>query len=130
MKLNKYVSGLILILILSSCQSQNATDRIIKGDLDKVDNELSDVIKPAEDTIKERKMPRAPETVAKRQLPILCYHQISEWTAEDPKSAKDHIPPIDVFKDQIQALADSGYTSILPAQLYNYLVYGDGLPEK
>ncbi|HUH18624.1 polysaccharide deacetylase family protein [Albibacterium sp.] len=130
MKLNKYVSGLILILILSSCQSQNATDRIIKGDLDKVDNELSDVIKPAEDTIKERKMASAAEILAKKQVPILCYHQIRDWTAKDSKSAKDYITPINVFKDQIKALADSGYTSILPDQLYNYLVYGDELPEK
>jgi len=130
MKRNRYVSGLILVLILSSCQSQNATDKIIKGDLDKVDVEISKVIQPAEDTVIERRAADAAEILARKQVPILCYHQIRDWTDKDSKSAKDYITPIAVFKDQIKALADSGYTTILPDQLYNYLVYGDELPEK
>src|SRR5690554_2542594 len=130
MKQNRNVLALIFILILSSCQYQNTTDKIIKDDLDKVDVEISNVIQQADDTIQERKMANAAEILARKQVPILCYHQIRDWTAKDSKSAKDYITPIDVFKDQVKALADSGYTSILPDQLYNYLVYGDKLPEK
>jgi len=129
MKQNRYALGLIFLLVLSSCQYQNTADKIIKGNLNKVDVEISEIIQPAEDTV-ERKMASAAEILAKKQVPILCYHQIRDWTAKDSKSAKDYIIPINVFKDQIKALADSGYTSILPDQLYNYLVYGDELPEK
>jgi len=129
MKQNRYVSGLIFFLILSSCQSQNPTDNIIQSGLNKVDIEISKAIQPAEDTV-QRKMASAAEILAKKQIPILCYHQIRDWTAKDSKSAKDYITPVDVFKDQIKALSDSGYTSILPDQLYNYLVYGDELPAK
>lgn len=130
MKQNKYVLGAFFILILSSCQYQNTADKIIKGDLNKIDVEVSEVLQPAEDTVKERKVASAAEILAKKQVPILCYHQIRDWTAKDSKSAKDYITPIDIFKDQIKALADSGYTTILPDQLYNYLAYGDELPEK
>ncbi|TCK85242.1 polysaccharide deacetylase family protein [Albibacterium bauzanense] len=130
MKQNGYVSGLFFALILSSCQYQNTADKIIKGDLNKIDVEVSEVLQPAEDTAKERKVASAAEILARKQVPILCYHQIRDWTAKDSKSAKDYITPIDIFKDQIKALADSGYTTILPDQLYNYLAYGDELPEK
>lgn len=134
MKRDKYILGLIFILILSSCQYPNTTEKVIKGDLNKVDDEVSKVIQPAEDpakdTIEERKMASAAEILAKPQIPVLCYHQIRDWTDKDSKSAKDYITPISVFKEQIKALADSGYTSILPDQLYNHLAYGDELPEK
>ena len=39
------------------------------------------------------------------------------------------MPPAN-FAAQMQALSDSGYTSILPDELYNYLAYGKALPAK
>src|SRR5690606_12717582 len=48
----------------------------------------------------------------------------------DSKSAKDYIISPATFRDQIKMLADSGYTSILPDQLYDYLLYEGELPEK
>nr|WP_294897506.1 polysaccharide deacetylase family protein [uncultured Pedobacter sp.] len=68
--------------------------------------------------------------LARKQVPILCYHQIRDWRATDSKNAKDYIIPVETFKAQMKMLADSGYHSILPDQLYNYLVYGDALPSK
>lgn len=68
--------------------------------------------------------------LARKEVPILCYHQIRDWTATDSKSAKDYIIPVEAFKSHLKLLADSGYHSILPDQLYNYLAYGDPLPEK
>lgn len=68
--------------------------------------------------------------LARREVPILCYHQIRNWRASDSKSAKEFIVPIDVFKQHMKILADSGYHTILPAQLYNYLTTGAPLPEK
>ena len=63
--------------------------------------------------------------MARPQVPVLCYHHFIEGT---PKNA--YTVNTDVFKQQMQLLADSGYHSILPDQYYNYLVYGIPLPSK
>ena len=58
--------------------------------------------------------------MAKKQVPILCYHQIRDWRPKDSKTAKDYIIPVASFKAHIKILADSGYHTILPDQLYKY----------
>jgi peptidoglycan/xylan/chitin deacetylase (PgdA/CDA1 family) len=68
--------------------------------------------------------------IARKQVPILCYHQIRDWKPTDSKSARDYIVPVDNFRAQMKLLADSGYQTILPDQLYDYLAYGAALPEK
>ncbi len=68
--------------------------------------------------------------LAKKQVPILCYHQIRDWNASDSKAAKDYIVPEQLFKEQLQVLADSGYQTILPDQLLAYLTTGAPLPAK
>ena len=64
------------------------------------------------------------------QVPILCYHQIRNWLPSDSKTAKDYIVPVENFHDQIKFLADNGYHTIMPDQLYDYLLKGTPLPEK
>lgn len=68
--------------------------------------------------------------IARKQVPILCYHQIRDWTAKDSKNAKDYICPIATFKAHMKMLADSGYHTILPDQLMAYLTTGAALPTK
>ena len=68
--------------------------------------------------------------LARPQVPILCYHQIRDWRAKDSKNAKDYIIPIATFKAQMKMLADSGYHTVLPDQLYAYLTTGAKLPSK
>ncbi|TYZ08101.1 polysaccharide deacetylase family protein [Hymenobacter lutimineralis] len=68
--------------------------------------------------------------LARPQVPILCYHQIRDWRAKDSKGAKDYIVPVAQFKAQMKMLADSGYHTILPDQLYAYLTTGAKLPSK
>jgi len=61
---------------------------------------------------------------AKQQVPVLCYHRI------DPGRKGDYTVSPATFTAHMKILADSGYHSILPAQLYDYLVYNKNLPEK
>ena len=68
--------------------------------------------------------------MARKQVPILCYHQIRDWKATDSKVAKDYIIPPAAFKAHMKMLADSGYHTILPDQLYDYLTKGTALPSK
>jgi len=68
--------------------------------------------------------------LGRKQVPILCYHQIRDYRPTDSRTSKDYIVPPSVFLEQIKMLADSGYHTILPDQLYDYLTRGTGLPEK
>ncbi len=68
--------------------------------------------------------------LARPQVPILCYHQIRDWRAKDSQTSKDYIIPTAAFREQMQMLADSGYHTILPDQLYDYLTTGASLPKK
>ncbi|WCT14675.1 polysaccharide deacetylase family protein [Mucilaginibacter jinjuensis] len=68
--------------------------------------------------------------MGRKQVPVLCYHQIRDWKPTDSKTAKDYIIPIAAFKEHMKMLADSGYHTILPDQLYAYLANGAALPSK
>jgi len=109
------------LLFLASCQSSNA--KKVKTDT-----------KVATEEIKIDSVPTKPADnktiLARREVPVLCYHQIRNNIASDSKRAHDDIIAPDKFKQHMKMLADSGYHSILPDQLYNYLVYGAKLPEK
>lgn len=116
----------ILIISIASCKSRVDSNNV-RATKD------STVSKPAEITT----VNNAPKTIAdaatilaRKEVPILCYHQIRDWTASDSKSSRDYIIPVEAFKAQIKILADSGYHTILPNQLYDYLAYGSPLPEK
>jgi peptidoglycan/xylan/chitin deacetylase (PgdA/CDA1 family) len=75
-------------------------------------------------------MADAATITARKEVPVLCYHQIRDWTASDGKVGKDYIVPVETFKAQLKIIADSGYHTILPDQLYDYLAYGTALPAK
>ena len=68
--------------------------------------------------------------LGRKQVPILCYHQIRDWKPTDSRGAKDYIMPIADFKAEMKMLHDSGYHTILPDQLYAYLTTGAALPDK
>ena len=118
------------VLVVAACQSQKSSPET-SGDADSL--KVTEAVAPVPDNVppaKDRKPADAATILARKQVPILCYHQIRDWRAGDSQTAKDYITPVSTFKAHIKMLADSGYHSILPDQLYNYLVYGDPLPAK
>lgn len=64
------------------------------------------------------------QILAKKQIPILCYHRIKNGAKGDYTVSET------TFGEHVQVLADSGYHSISPDQLYDYLVYNKSLPDK
>ncbi|MGY3053407.1 peptidoglycan/xylan/chitin deacetylase (PgdA/CDA1 family) [Pedobacter sp. UYEF25] len=68
--------------------------------------------------------------LARKEVPVLCYHQIRNALPIDSKRAQNDIISPDNFRKHIKMLADSGFHSILPDQLYDYLAFGVKLPEK
>ncbi len=125
---------LVLSIFFTSCQSNSTT--LASGSADSIpaiqnnEENKSDEPEKAETKQAGGKKASAAEILARPQVPILCYHQIRNWVATDGKMGKDYIVPIAEFKSQMKMLADSGYQTILPDQLYDYLVYGAKLPKK
>ncbi|MDE3212755.1 MAG: polysaccharide deacetylase family protein, partial [Bacteroidota bacterium] len=72
----------------------------------------------------------AAEILEKRQVPVLCYHHIREPKPGQSLTLESYAVTPEEFASQMKALKDSGYQTILPDDLYSYLVYGKKLPAK
>ena len=121
---------------LTNCQSKgNASEKTDSADSASLNKSVAGkasapVETPDPASIPPNKVADAATILSRPQVPILCYHQIRDWRPKDSKSAKDYIIPVAAFKEQMQMLADSGYHTILPDQLYAYLTTGAPLPPK
>lgn len=63
-------------------------------------------------------------------VPVLCYHQIRAWTADDSEQARAYIMPPDKFRAQMRYLDEHGYHPISPDRLLAHLTTGAKLPSK
>ncbi len=61
---------------------------------------------------------------AKKQIPVLCYHRIENSRNDE------YTVSVNAFEEQMKILSDSGYHTVSPNELYDYLVYNASLPEK
>jgi peptidoglycan/xylan/chitin deacetylase (PgdA/CDA1 family) len=111
------ISTLLLGVALTGCNktSQKVSTNTNTATETKNSTTTTDV-KPTANT--------AAEIYAKQQVPVLCYHRISEGNKGDYT-----VSPA-TFSAHVKVLADSGYHSISPAQLYDYLAYNKALPAK
>ncbi len=64
------------------------------------------------------------DIMAMKQVPVLCYHRIQ------PMAKDEYSVTPAAFAAQMQILKDSGYTSILPEDLYLHYQTGKPLPAK
>ena len=130
MKLNFLTIVTAGVLLLAGCQSKSQTEKAT-GSKDAVKEDVEagqDTSKPVD--VSKIKVANAATILARKQVPILCYHQIRNWKAGDGPMTKDYTVETQNFKDQMKMLADSGYNTILPDQLYAYLNEGATLPKK
>jgi peptidoglycan/xylan/chitin deacetylase (PgdA/CDA1 family) len=122
-----FMKNLILIaavLFFVRCTDSNSTDPGEK----KIAEETP--VKKDSSTASVKKTPADAATIlARPQVPILCYHHIRPLKMPAKASSGYEVTPED-FRAQMKILADSGYHTILPEQLYDYLVYGEPLPPK
>jgi len=117
---------LALFLISTGCQFQSAQAADNMAGLTEKDS--TEIKKPPVATVTAPA--NAITIMGRKQVPVLCYHQIRNWRPTDSKQAKDYIVPEAAFEEQIKMLADSGYHTISADQLYNYLINGASLPAK
>ncbi|MBO9672299.1 MAG: polysaccharide deacetylase family protein [Sphingobacteriaceae bacterium] len=116
-------------ILFTSCQSKSQTSNSAGQD------STVETVKTVENAgtsvdVSKIKVADAKTILARKQVPILCYHQVRNWKPTDGKVGKDYIVEVQNFKDQMKMLADSGYHTILPDQLYAYLNTGAALPSK
>ena len=112
----------LLALLLWSCSDSNS--KPTSGSAS-TKTESKEEAKQAATPAGNRKPADAATIMARPQVPILCYHHIREGQARN-----EYEVSVASFKAQMKALADSGYHTVLPDQLYNYLAFGDPLPSK
>jgi peptidoglycan/xylan/chitin deacetylase (PgdA/CDA1 family) len=72
----------------------------------------------------------AAEVLARSTVPVLCFHQLREFRADDGAYARTMITPPPVFRGQLQALRDGGRTPIGVPQLLDHLQFGTPLPHR
>jgi peptidoglycan/xylan/chitin deacetylase (PgdA/CDA1 family) len=119
MKTNGFIFAAFLIFI-ASCASGPAKKQESK-------NEAS---KNTPDSVQTKTIADLAVILAKKQVPVLCYHHIREAKAGQSETMRSYSVSPAAFAEQMKALKDSGYETILPGQLYEYLVHGGTLPPK
>ena len=113
---------IVAVLCNSGCTSSSAEKKDLPLDSTQKTNVPSE---PA----KAKIMASAADIMARKQVPILCYHRIKDAPVASFAS-KGYEVTLKQFKEQMKVLADSGYHSITPDEYYDYLAYGSPLPEK
>jgi peptidoglycan/xylan/chitin deacetylase (PgdA/CDA1 family) len=113
----------VMFLSLSSCRhtgspGETLPEKVVVGS----DGKHTDISGG-----KARDTATVEEILSRNEIPVLCYHRLLEQPAGGRPT--DNIISADVFRAEMQMLADSGYHTILPDQLYDHLVFGDALPE-
>ncbi|MDX5436069.1 MAG: polysaccharide deacetylase family protein, partial [Pontibacter sp.] len=121
---------------ITACNSHLPDDATVGSSTDIPASVEERAALPPADTAKAPVVPvlnpaaTATDILAQPEVPILCYHQIRDWTASDSELAKTYIVPEQRFRDQIRMLADSGYHTISPDELMAYLTANAPLPPK
>ncbi|NGY36646.1 polysaccharide deacetylase family protein [Flavobacterium sp. XN-5] len=124
--MKKYFACLFLgLIILQGCQSKAE-----ETSKDENPEKVTLVNKVENKTEPQKVTNDAAAILAKKEVPILCYHQIKDFNTSAGAMTKVYtVKPVD-FAAQMKALSEAGYNSILPEQLYEYLVHNAPLPAK
>ena len=120
---NKIVGYLIVCIFIVACQQK----KVAPAASVKPSFEQQAAIKAADIP---KKIADAATILARQEVPILCYHNIKEFTAQAGAMTKTYSVKPENFAAQMKSIYDAGYHTILPEQLYNYLAYGTALPAK
>lgn len=114
--------GVLGLFLTLSCEQKKEAPIENKADAQKI------ITNPKK--AKKLVMADAAAILARKEVPILCYHNIKDFPASAGEMTKTYTVKPANFAQQMKALSDAGYSSILPNQLYDYLAYNKPLPAK
>ena len=112
-----------MVLIFAGCTSQTL----------KVKEETTGISTPSAPvaiTVAKKSVASIATILSKKEVPVLCYHHIRPFSAGISESMKNYSVFPEAFAAQMKILHDSGYHTILPDELYDYLVFDGTLPDK
>lgn len=92
--------------------------------------ETAEVITAVKKVAPKKVMTDPATILSKKEIPILCYHNIRDFSANASEMIKTYTVTPAAFAEQMKALSNEGYHTILPDQLYEYLVHDGKLPSK
>ncbi|MES2890591.1 MAG: polysaccharide deacetylase family protein [Bacteroidota bacterium] len=120
--MKQYTSGLLTLLVIffTACSTNPVQQTPKEIEKDSIG---------AKPVVKDTALNLA-SILAKPEVPVLCYHHIRNFSSSQSESMKSYSVTPAAFASQIKALSDSGYQTILPDQLYDYLVHDKSLPAK
>ncbi|HEY4618235.1 MAG TPA: polysaccharide deacetylase family protein [Flavobacterium sp.] len=123
--MKNYFACLIFgLVLLEGCQSK-------AEETNKDAPQKTTVVNAVENKVESPKVTNDAATLlSKKEVPILCYHNIKNFDANAGPMTKVYSVKPANFAEQMKALSEAGYHTILPAQLYDYLVHDGPLPEK
>ena len=113
-------SFFIISLLLMSCFSETS----------KTKKSATTVVPAVKKEIQKKIILNPKQTLSKPEVPILCYHNIREIRPNASELIKTYTVTPTAFAEQMKALSDNGFQTILPDQLYEYLVHDKPLPAK
>ncbi|PWA05188.1 polysaccharide deacetylase family protein [Flavobacterium psychrotolerans] len=115
---NRLFSFFILLILFSSCQKEQS----------KLKKEATSIRDQVKVESPKKQMADATTILSRKEVPILCYHNIKNITASTSEFATVYTVTPAAFAEQMKILSDNGYHTILPNQLEDYLVYDKPLP--
>lgn len=126
---------LLFLFVISayaiSCSGTGANPQTLTQDKIETEYQNRKSEEATGDSLSSQKVVADAATIlARKQVPVLCYHHIREAKPGQSETFKSYSVSPAQFADQMKALHDSGYQTVLPEQLYNYLAFGDPLPPK
>jgi peptidoglycan/xylan/chitin deacetylase (PgdA/CDA1 family) len=110
----------IVLFLLTCCNSKTKETKI----------EVQAAVKKTIISPPIKKDNTAEVILAKKEVPVLCYHNIRDFTADASEIIKTYTIKPAAFTEQIKALSDAGYQTITTNQLREYLLHDAPLPEK
>jgi peptidoglycan/xylan/chitin deacetylase (PgdA/CDA1 family) len=115
-----YIPLLIVLSLLVACSPGTGSKN------EKIADSSNNVVA----SLNKKSMADLATILSKKEVPVLCYHHIRDAKPRDSENMKSYSVSPSSFASQMKALSDSGFTSILPDQLYDYLLYNGVLPPK
>ena len=88
-------------------------------------------VQPRSKPAKTTRPASAREIMKRATVPVLCYHQLRNWTSSDSQYNRANlICPPKYFRAHLDALSEDGWTTISPRQYLRHLTAGARLPAK
>lgn len=115
--MKKFLLALSIAFLIYACNSS-----------DKKINKNNSADKTVADSNFNKPLADVATILSRKEVPVLCYHHIrNKYTGG---SMREYEVGPEAFAAQMKALNDSGYKTVMPDDLYEYLVHGATLPTK